>query len=210
MARMREIESTESGRLYAERDWYGIAYQSRDVRYNPSADDETFTIDYADLEPGVSLADDDQKLVNQVEAMRPNGATQRVTSTSSIDAFGLYPQSLTVLKTNDNSVLDAASWLVSRFADPGVELRSVPIEAATMPNYLDILDADISSYFTVHDLPAQAPAAEMRVTVEGYSETIKHNSHLIEFNTSNSARDSVWILGDPDYSQLDQTTRLAY
>ncbi|MFZ3558169.1 hypothetical protein [Streptomyces sp. BH055] len=210
MARMREVETTESARLYAERDWFGLAYQSRDVRYNPSSDAETFTIAYADLEPGVSLANDDQKLVNQVEAARPNGATQRVSSTSSIDAFGLYPQSLTVLKTSDNSVLDAAAWLISRFADPGVELRRVPIEAATMPNYLDILDADISSYFTVYGLPAQAPSAELRVTVEGYSETIKHNSHVIEFNTSNSARDSVWILDDPDYSQLDQTTRLAY
>jgi hypothetical protein len=210
MARMREVESTESGKLYAERDWFGVAYQSRDVRYNPSPAAETFTISYADLEPGISLADDDQKLVNQVEAARPNGATQRVSSTTSIDAFGLYPQSLTALKNNDNSVLDAANWLISRFADPGIELRSVPIEAATMPNYLDILDADISSYFTVYDLPAQAPEMEMRVTVEGYTETIKHNSHQIEFNTSNTGRDTVWILDDPDYSQLDQTTRLAY
>ncbi|WP_327655693.1 laminin G domain-containing protein [Streptomyces sp. NBC_00483] len=210
MARMREVESTESGKLYAERDWFGLAYQSRDVRYNPSPDAETFTIAYADLEPGVKLADDDQKLVNQVEANRPNGATQRVASTSSIDAFGLSPQPLTILKNNDNSVLDAANWLISRFADPGIELRSVPIEAATMPNYLDILDADISAYFTVYDLPAQAPSTEMRVTVEGYTETIKHNSHQIEFNTSNTGRDTVWILDDPDYSQLDQTTRLAY
>jgi hypothetical protein len=36
VARMREVESTESGRLYAERDYYGLAYQSRDVRYNPT------------------------------------------------------------------------------------------------------------------------------------------------------------------------------
>ncbi|WP_425832557.1 laminin G domain-containing protein [Streptomyces fractus] len=210
MARMREVETTESARLYAERDWYGLAYQSRDVRYNPNPDAETFTIDYADLEPGIGLADDDQKMVNIVDATRPNGATQRVTASQSVLAFGEYPQDLNILKTSDNSVLDAAYWLVSRFADPGVELRRVPIEAHTMPNYLDILDADISSYFTVYGLPPQAPAAEMRVTVEGYTETIKHNSHVIEFTTSNTGRDTVWILGDPDYSQLDQTTRLAY
>lgn len=210
VARMREVEATESARLYAERDWYGLAYQSRDVRYNPNPADETFTIAYADLEPGISLADDDQKMVNIVDANRPNGATQRVTASQSVLAFGEYPQDLNILKTSDNSVLDAAYWLVSRFADPGVELRSVPIEAHTMPNYLDILDADISSYFTVYGLPAQAPAADMRVTVEGYTETIKHNSHVIEFNTSNTSRDTVWILDDPDYSQLDQTTRLAY
>ncbi|MFB6675612.1 LamG-like jellyroll fold domain-containing protein [Streptomyces sp. NPDC056390] len=210
VARMREIEATESARLWAERDWYGLAYQSRDVRYNPSPSSETFTIDYADVEPGISLADDDQKMVNQVDASRPGGATQRVSAPSSILAFGEYPQDLNILKTNDNSVLDAAAWLVSRYANPSPELREVPIEAFTMASYLDILDAEIGSFFSVYNLPAQAPAAFMRVTVEGYTETIKDTSHRITFHTSASATDSVWVLDDPDYSQLDQTTRLAY
>lgn len=210
VARMREIESTESGRLWAERDWYGLAYQSRDVRYNPSPSSETFTIDYADVEPGISLADDDQKMVNQVDASRPGGATQRVSAPSSILAFGEYPQDLNILKTSDNSVLDAAAWLVSRYANPSPELREVPIEAYTMASYLDILDAEIGSFFSVYNLPAQAPSPTMRVTVEGYTETIKDTSHLITFHTSASSTDSVWVLDDPDYSQLDQTTRLAY
>ncbi|ROQ69168.1 concanavalin A-like lectin/glucanase superfamily protein [Streptomyces sp. 840.1] len=210
VARLQEVEATESGRLYAERDYYGLAYQSRDLRYNPSAGAEVFAISYADVEPGIQLADDDQKLCNQVEASRPNGATQIVTDASSVEAFGVYEQQLTVLKTSDSSVADAASWLVSRYADPAPELREVPIEAATMATFLDILDADISSYFTVYDLPAQSSALEMRVTVEGYTETLKENSHLIEFRTSASARDSIWILDDPEYSVLGSTTRLAY
>ncbi|MER7806172.1 hypothetical protein [Streptomyces sp900116325] len=211
MARMREVETTESGRLYAERDYYGLAYQSRDLRYNPGPASEVFEIDYADLDTlGVQLADDDQKLCNQVEASRPGGATQKVRADSSVLAFGLYGRQLEILKTSDNSVIDAASWIVSRYANPDPELREVPVEAFTMPNYLDILDAEISSYFTVYNLPAQAPSPELRVTVEGYTETIKHNSHVIQFRTSASETDSVWILDDPVYSQLDYTTRLAY
>ncbi|WP_137235163.1 LamG-like jellyroll fold domain-containing protein [Streptomyces sp. BPSDS2] len=211
VARLREVEATESGKLYAERDYYGLAYQSRDLRYNPSPADEVFTISYADLETSsVELADDDQKLCNEVEASRPGGATQRVQAAQSVLAFGVYPESLTLLKTSDLSVLDAAMWRVMRYANPAPELREVPIEAATMPNYLDILDADISSYFTVYDLPPQAPADELRVTVEGYTETVKEQSHLIQFRTSESSRDSVWVLDDPVYSQLDYTTRLAY
>ncbi|WP_371612872.1 LamG-like jellyroll fold domain-containing protein [Streptomyces clavifer] len=211
VARLREVESTESGRLYAERDYYGLAYQSRDLRYNPDPAAEVFTIDYADLDTqGVQLADDDQKLVNEVTASRPGGATQTVTAPSSILAFGTYPQQLTILKTSDLSVMDAAYWRVSRYANPEPELREVPIEAATMPTFLDILDADISSYFTVFNLPAQATASSMRVTVEGYTETIKEQSHVIQFRTSASARDSVWILGDTVYGVLGTTTRLAY
>lgn len=212
VARMREVEATESARLFAERDWYGLAFQSRDVRYNPAPANETFTIAYADLETrGVELADDDQKLVNSIEASRPGGATQKVTAPASILAFGIYdPGALSILKTSDNSVLDAAYWRVSRYANPGPELREVPIEAYTMPNYLDILDADISNYFSVTGLPAQAPASSMRVTVEGYTETIREKSHLIQFHTSATNNDSVWVLDDPTYSVLDSTTRLAY
>lgn len=210
VARLREVEATESGKLFAERDWYGLAYQSRDLRYNPDPEFEVFTIDYADLEPGISIADDDQKLLNIVDASRPGGAEQRVTAPASIFAFGEYAQSLSVLKTSDNSVLDAAYWLVSRYANPSPELREVPVEAFTMPGYLDILDADISSYFSVTNLPAQAPSSWLRVTIEGYTETIKENSHVIQFHTSATIGDSVWVLDDPTYSVLDSTTRLAY
>jgi hypothetical protein len=212
VARMREVESTESARLFAERDYYGLAFQSRDLRYNPNPLSEVFTIAYADLETNsVELADDDQKLVNSIEASRPGGATQKVTAPSSILAFGIYdPGAISILKTSDNSVLDAAYWRVSRYANPSPELREVPIEAYTMSTYLDILDADISSYFSVTSMPSQAPASSMRVTVEGYTETIKEKSHLIQFHTSATNNDSVWVLDDPTYSVLDSTTRLAY
>lgn len=212
VARMREVEATESGRLYAERDYYGIAFQSRDLRYNPDPASEVFTIAYADLETGdVELSDDDQKLVNSLEASRPGGATQKVTAPSSIAAFGVYdPGPLNILKTSDNSVLDAAYWRVSRYANPDPELREVPIQAFSMSTYLDILDADISSYFSVTSMPSQAPSSSMRVTVEGYAETIKQASHFIQFHTSASATDTVWVLDDPTYSVLDSTTRLAY
>ena len=210
LARMREVESTESGKLFAARDSYGITYQSRGLRYNPSPAGDAFTIAYADTETsGVEFSDDDQKLCNSVQASRPAGATQRVTAPSSISVFGLYEQQLNILKTSDNSVLDAAYWLVSRYANPAPELREVPIEAYTL-SYLSILAADISSYFTITSLPDQAPASSARVTIEGYTETIKEKSHVISFHTSATTTDSVWVLDDPTYSVLDSTTRLAY
>lgn len=210
LARMREVETTESARLYAERDYFGLAYQSRDVRYNPDPSGEVFVIDHADLDTNdLELTDDDQKLINSVEASSPGGATQRVTAPESILAFGEYPQQLTLLKVTDLAVLDAAYWTISRYADPLPELREVPIQAYTLDFYEDVLDADISSYFTVFNLPAQM-APESRVTVEGYTEKIGEQSHLITFRTSAAARDSVWVLEDPVYSALEQTTRLAY
>ncbi|MEU1008205.1 LamG-like jellyroll fold domain-containing protein [Streptomyces sp. NPDC005890] len=211
VARMREVESTESARLFADRASFGMTYQSRGLRYNPSPSGEAFQIAYADLETrSVEVADDDQKLVNDATGSRPGGATQRVTASSSVLAFGAYPQELTVLKTSDNSVLDALYWLVSRYANPGPELREVPIEASTLSTYQAILAGDISSYFSVTGLPSQAPASSLRVTIEGYTETIRQGSHLIQFHTSATSTDSVWVLDDSTYSVLDSTTRLAY
>jgi hypothetical protein len=191
-----------------------LAYQSRDLRYNPDPSSEVFTIAYADLEPGSSYADDDQKMANSAEGGRPGGAVQKVTAPSSVLAFGEYPAqgggTISLLKTNDNSVLDALYWTISRYALTQLEIREVPIQAYTLAAYWDILDAEISSYFSVYNLPVQSPVATMRVTVEGYTETIKEKSHLIQFRTSLSLRDSVWVLDDPVYSVLGTTTRLAY
>jgi hypothetical protein len=212
VARLREVEATESARLFAQRDGYGLTFQSRDLRYNPDPASEAFTIAYADLETGnVQLADDDQKLCNSLSGSRPGGATQRVTAPSSILAFGLYdPGAVSILKTSDLSVLDALYWRVSRYADPPPELREVPIEAYTMSTYLAILGADISSYFSVTGMPSQAPTSSTRATVEGYTETIKSRSHVIQFHTSATGTDTVWVLDDPVYSVLGATTRLAY
>jgi hypothetical protein len=90
------------------------------------------------------------------------------------------------------------------------ELREIPIEAYTLPQYPDILDGEISDYFTVSDLPAESESTEQRVTIEGYAENIASESHVIKFRTSRSETDSVWVLDDIVYSVLGRTTRLAY
>lgn len=213
LVRMQEVAQTEAAKLFARRDGFGLTYQSRDVRYNPDPLAEVFTIQYADLETDeVEVKDDDQKLVNTVTATRPGGATQRVRNAASISAYGVYEPSgdLNLLKTTDLSVLDAANWLISRYADPPAELREVPIEAYSHPSYAGILDGDFSSYFSVTGMPAQAHAATFRVTIEGYTETIRHAQHRIQFHTSRSATDSVWVLDDATYSVLNSTSRLAY
>jgi hypothetical protein len=211
LARMKEVEQTEGAKLLAERSSFGLAYQGRDVRYNPDPLSEAFSIAYADLETdSVEVRDDDQKLTNTIVAARPGGATQRVLNDTSRAAYGIYQQDLNLLKTSDNSVLDAANWIISRYADPQPEVREVAVEAYSMSTYPGILDADISSVFSVTGMPAEALSSSATLTVEGYTEQIGHAQHRIQFHTSRTTTDSVWILGDPVYSVLDSTTRLAY
>lgn len=210
LAHLREVETTESARLFASRSSGALVFQSRGVRFNPVS---AATLEYADLETDdVELSDDDQKVVNTVIASRPGGATVRVLDQDSRDTYGPYERPLDLLKTTDNEVVDAANWLVQRGADPPPEIRQVPVEASTMPlaTYRALLGADVSTVLTLTGLPGEAPASTATVTVEGYTETITANWHHIDFHTSRTITDAVWVLDDAVYSVLGTTTRLAY
>ncbi|MFF5004689.1 hypothetical protein ACFY3G_17885 [Streptomyces phaeochromogenes] len=207
---MREVETTEAGKLLASRSNSALIFQSRSLRYNPTA---ALSLAYADLETdGVKYADDDQKTVNDVTASRLGGATQRVINAASIATYGPKPRNLELLKNSDNSAADAANWLVSRYSDPPSEIRQVPIEAFSMPlaTYRALLAADVSTVLGLTALPTEAPASTATAIVEGYSETIALGSHKIDFHTSRADTDNVWILDDSVHSVLDSTTRLAY
>lgn len=207
---MRQVESTEGGKLAADRGTASLIFQARSVRYNATS---ALSLAYADLETDdVESTTDDQKLVNTVTASRPGGATQRVASDSSRLVFGPKREELNLLKMTDGEVLDAAWWLVSRYADPQPEIRQVPVDGYSLPDatFEALLAADISTVFTITNLPATAPAPTATVTVEGYVETIGQSVHRLDFHTSRSNTDAVWVLNDSVYSVLDSTTRLAY
>ncbi|MEU7293327.1 hypothetical protein AB0A76_09005 [Streptomyces exfoliatus] len=210
LSHIRDVERTEGGRLFADRASANLVFQARTVRYNPTP---AVSLVYADLEtPGVEFSDDDQKLINLITASRPGGATQRIQDAESISLYGVYEQQLDVLKTTDESVTDAATWAIIRYADPQPEMRQLPVEASTLgtTTYRALLDADISSVITVTTLPSQAMAATVTSTVEGYVERILQGRHFLDFHTSRSDTDSVWVLDDTTYSVLGTTTRLAY
>lgn len=207
---MRVVEATEDGILASHRDGHALLFQSRTVRYSPTV---ALSLAYADLETGdVSLADDDQKLLNQYRVTRPGGATQRVVSAASVLAFGPAPKEDTLLKETDSEVLDAANWKVSRYAIPESELRELPIQAyaQSVASYRILLDADISTVFEITNMPDEAPAATLTATVEGYVEEIGQESHLIQFHTSRAQSDAAWALDSSTYSVLGSTTRLGY
>ncbi|MGW1492558.1 hypothetical protein [Streptomyces sp. NPDC002402] len=207
---LREVERTESGKLLASRSLAALIFQSRDVRYNPTA---AASIAYADLDTGgVEIADDDQRMVNTVVASRPGGATQRVVNQTARDIYGPYQREYELFKSTDLAVTDAANWIVSRHADPPPELRSVPVEASTLglTTYRALLNADVSTVLDVTSMPDQAPASTQTITIEGYTETISPEQHKFTFHASRALTDAVWILDSASYSQLGITTKLAY
>ncbi|MFD4934508.1 carbohydrate binding domain-containing protein [Streptomyces virginiae] len=207
---MRVVEATEGGKLVSHRDGHGLIFQSRTVRYNAPV---SVSLAFADLETNeADLPTDDQKQINQLTAKRPGGATQRVVSAQSVAAFGPYPKDLTIIKMDDIQVVDAANWVVSRYAVPEPELREVPVQAYGLPaaTYAALLDADVSTVLEITALPDEAPAPTTTATVEGYTEELRPSSHFLQFHTSRAQIGTVWSLDNTTYSVLGTTTRLAY
>ncbi|MFD9306141.1 carbohydrate binding domain-containing protein [Streptomyces sp. NPDC060048] len=205
---MRVVEATEGGCLATDRGGPSLLLQSRTVRYDAPI---ALSLHYGELETDdVKIADDDQKILNQYTVVRPGGATQRVVSADSVATHGPAPKEATILRMTDSEVLDAANWQVSRYAVPQPELRELPIQAyaQSTATYRALLDADISTLLEVTNMPDEAPAATLTVTVEGYVESIGQESHHIAFHTSRA--DGVWVLDSTRYSVLGSTTRLAY
>lgn len=207
---MREVERTEAGRLISSRSSAAIVLQSRSLRYNPVA---AFSVAFADLDTGnVELADDDQKMVNTLLLSRPTGSQTRIKSDAARASYGPYEQTLELFTTTDEAMIDRGNWIINRYADPPPELRTVPLEAYTLglASYRAILNADISSVFTITGLPPEAPASALTVTIEGYTETITRNQHRFQFHASRTDLDTRWVLDDSTYSVLGTTTRLGF
>ncbi|MFZ4264510.1 phage head spike fiber domain-containing protein [Streptomyces arboris] len=206
---LREVERTEGGVLAAEREDAVVRLSGRSVRYNPVP---VLLVEWADLEPGTVVAYDLQRVVNSVVVTRPGGATQRLVNAASVAARGPIGRTVDTLATTDLTTADLGNWILQRHAAPATELRSMTVDIYTLglAAYRDWLAADIGTPLTVTAMPAQAPAPSMGVTIEGYTETISEKRHVLECHTSPTVTATVWVLGDPAFSVLGSTTRLAY
>jgi hypothetical protein len=210
LTHLQEVERTESGKLYASRSGPTVVLQGRSVRYNPAS---ALSIVYADFEPDdFTLGYDTQKVANVLTLTRPGGATQRMVHALSKAARGPIGRSVDTLCTTDLVVTDLGNWLLQRYATPSQELRGIKIEAYTMGLgiYRTLMAVDISTVITVTTMPSQAPSSSMSATVEGWREDIGEQQHTLQFLTSKTVADTVWVLDDASYSVLGSTTRLAY
>jgi hypothetical protein len=210
LTHLQDVERTESGKLYASRSNPTVVLQGRSVRYNPTS---ALSILYADFEPDdFTLGYDTQKVANTLTLTRPGGATQRMVHAISKAARGPIGRTVDTLCTTDLVVTDLGNWLLQRYANPSLELRGIRIEAYTMGLgiYRALMAVDISTALTVTTMPSQAPSSSMSATVEGWREDISEQQHSLQFLTSKTVADTVWVLDDSVYSVLGSTTRLAY
>jgi hypothetical protein len=210
LALMSEVVETEGGLLF-DAGPGTLTFHARSHRYNAAS---TLTLSgaagelRANLEPKL----DDQGLVNDMTASREGGVSVRAVDDASIDDYGLYRESVTLLTTSDSEVQDAANWKVFTGSTPEVRIpvAETDLTRASASQKTALLAREIGDRITLASLPSQAPAASMDFFIEGYTETITAEQYRISFNLSPAALSGVWQLDSSTYSLLGTTTRLAY
>lgn len=211
---MQDVTDTEGGVLFDSGDGK-LTFHARSHRYNAAS---SLTIRAAtggttgEIMPSFEPRLDDQGLVNDVTASRPNGVTVRAVDTTSVTEYGVYREDITLLTTDDNEVADAASWKLYIGSTPQVSVPSAEanIAQASVAQTTAILAREIGDRITCANLPVQAPATSMDFFIEGYEETLTADSHTIKFNLSSASQSGVWQLDSSVYSVLGTSTRLGY
>src|SRR3546814_12043030 len=69
-------------------------------------------------------------MVNTLLLSRPTGSQTRIADQAARGAYGPYEQSLELFTTTDAAMIDRGNWIISRYADPPPELRTVPLDTS--------------------------------------------------------------------------------
>lgn len=194
-----DCETTDGGWLAEPRDRIGIQYRTRRASY----DQTTTTVAYTDL---VSLTptDDDQSTRNDVTADRPGGSSARVveqTGPLSVqpppDGVGRYDVNVPTNTSTDTVLFDHASWRVHLGTVDEARFPVVGFRLTPNSTVLNILDLDIGDQLVVTDLPAWVPGDTARLIVQGYTETLGHATHDIQFVCSPASPYDTALWDDP-------------
>lgn len=210
---LRIVEATENGILYDGRDGK-LVFRDRDHRYNV-ASAFTLDVDAQEVEAeGLRPVLDRSLLTNSVSARAADGSVeQRFDDATSIEDYGPKRVDLELATADSDQLYQLAAWKVSKYKEPSPRIASLaPVDALTLgaAERAGVVAADISTRFTVENLPSQAPATDIDFFVEGITETLALESWRFQFNVSPAdLYDDIWILGDANKSQLGSTTILA-
>lgn len=212
-ALIRTIEDTENGIVYDAREGT-LKFRDRNSRYQAAS---AFTLDAAQQHieaDGLRPILDRSLLINEVTARSSDGTVERrYVDTAAADETGPRRVDLELASTDQTELYNSAAWRVNKYKDPKPRIAALaPVDILPLGSSPRdaIRDADISTKFTVSNLPSQAPTTSQTFFVEGITETLGPESWRFQFNVSSAdVYENVWVLGDASHGQLGTTTILA-
>jgi len=170
----------------------------------------TLTLDAAgDVDRGIyQPAQDDLSLTNTSTATRQTlsggQSTQTATDAASITANGLTVQDVTTYTTADTDALYLAQSIVAAGRTPTFRLPQITADLLTAEHslYAAVQTTQIGSRLRTVNLPAgQAPATQLDVLVEGWTQTGNIGTDSITYDTSPADAPPAGIYDDVTYGR---------
>lgn len=188
-----------------------LVQQSRDHRYNSTP---TLTLDATEVGGDLAVSVDTTRMVNDLRASRPRGATYRARNEDSIAAFGEFSSDVTLYAASDSDLVSAADWRVQRMGEiaPYVPGVSVNLLTSDESRRAQVLAAEIGDMLRVGGLPsATTPGgASVDLFIEGMEERFSATAWDVSLATSPAFMGNAWSLDDATFSALGSTTTLVH
>jgi len=201
------IAEAEPGRAFAAGDGR-VVFHGRHHSLN-RAPVATLTADQVDGD--LQWDGDPSRIINEVSASRPQGATVKAVDAASVAAYGAFSTSVTVPTSTDAELAAHADWLAHRASSPVQRIRSVSLDLLTLPDALvaGLLTAELGDVITITGLPSQSPSSSVTLTLEGWTEAIGPDHWTIVANASPTDPTNYLQLDDPTYGAIGSTFVLA-
>lgn len=193
---LRSAESADMGILYER--GVGLGYRPRFARYNqPVA--MALTVAAGQVDDPPEPIDDDQRLRNQITVSRDGGSYAVALDQASIDADGLYEDSITINAFQDDVLPNHAGWRLYLGTRPDLRWPGLSLDFARNPDLLQAWRArGFGPRMTVATGLTQLVGADPDVVVEGYSGTLWPHGWKVKLNCSSAM---TW-----DVATLDSVT----
>lgn len=179
-----------------------VVFRNRDYR-NPAA--PTLTVSAAadiagdTYQPGI----DSQNLINSVTVTQSTGTgsagEQTASDADSIATYGLFAGAATSYASDPGDVLALAQAIVAAGRTPGFRLPQLCVDLLTAQSnlYAAVQATQIGSRIRATALPAgSAPASQVDVIAEGWTETVKVDTFRVVYDTSPADNPAPMIWGD--------------
>lgn len=193
IALLQEAAETDGGWLFEDRERLGVVYRTRASNYAvlPSC-----TLDYEQSEMlQLEATENDETIANDVTVTRNGGGSYRATIESGAmsteeppTGVGRYPQNYAISMASDSSTPNQAGWRLSKGTvnEPRYNLR---LELAQHEFFsseslrAQIRGLEIGNRLDIANPPAWLPPSDLRLIVQGYTETISNFTHGFDIST---------------------------
>lgn len=217
---LQEVTESERGELFMSRDG-NVTWRDRWARFSDTVstdvqvtfdDDGTGDAGYI----GIELDYDDSEIINEAR-VRPGyaDATQRVATDDESKAEYLSAvRTIDTILLNDNDCDLYAAWLVSRYADPTLRVRSVTVAPREDSTVWDLVRGlDIGHRVRVKRTPPGGATTDVQAHVEGIGWQFPADLDwqvLLRLSTVQPDLDDYMVLDDATSGKLDTGGVLGY